>query len=260
MAADARFCYPFGHMANPSKPLPGAGQLIGDSWKLFTSTWNTSVKTSVYFLYAGLAMFAAAVLTKLNAGFSVLEGIVALAAGIVVFWVTIRLYMTMLNLEAGKQPMAPGEKSKKAWSLFFPLFWVAILSGLATFAGFILLIVPGIYLAVAFAFSQIILVDQGVRGTQALAASRALVKGRWWASFWRLIAGGVVFGLLIGIIVGILVAIATALVGSAAMSAQNPDPLIAGAMNLLQYVAQAAFMPLIMGFSVKLYRALQKTR
>ena len=260
MAVEARFCYPFGHMANPTKPLPGAGQLIGDSWKLFTSTWNTSVKTSIYFLYAGLAMFAAAVLTKLNGGFSILEGSVGLAAGLFIIWVTIRLYMTMLNLEAGKQPMAPGVESKTAWALYFPYIFVVLLVGLATLAGFVLIIIPGIYLAVAFAFSQVILVDQGIRGTQALAASRALVKGRWWASLWRLLAGGVVFGLLIAIVVGVLVAIATALVGTEAMSAANPDPVIAGAMNLLQYASQAAFMPLFLGFTVKVYRALQKTR
>ncbi|MCI0479376.1 hypothetical protein L0Y59_02420 [Candidatus Uhrbacteria bacterium] len=247
-------------MATIPKPLPGAWTLIVDAWKLYTSTWNASVKTSIYFLYVGLVVFATALLTKLHAGFALLEGIVGLAAGIAVVWISIQLYQAVLHLEAGKKPLDPADASKKGWALFFPFFWVSILVGLATLGGMILLILPGIYLAVAFGFSQIMLIDQGTRGTQALAASRELVKGRWWGTFWRMIAGGVIFGLLVGIVVGIVVSIIAALAGPAAMTADRPDPVVAGAIQLVQYVSQAAFMPLMIGFSVKVYRALQKTR
>ncbi|MFH1078605.1 MAG: hypothetical protein V1745_05005 [Patescibacteria group bacterium] len=247
-------------MENTPKALPGAWALVVDSWKLFTSTWNTSVKTSIYFLYVGLAVFVAAILTKVHPVFFVFEGLVGLAAGITVVWITIQLYQTMLNLEAGKKPLAPADAQKKAWSLLLSLIWVGLLVGLATLGGTLLFILPGIYLAIALGFSQVILIDQGLRGTQALSASRALVKGRWWGTFWRLLVGGIVFGLLIGIVVGILVAIAGSFAGPAALAADEVDPVVSGAMQFVQYVAQAALMPLMMGFTVKIYRALQKTR
>jgi hypothetical protein len=247
-------------MENTQKPLPGAGLLISDAWKLFTSTWNTSVQTSIFYLYVGLALFASALLVKFVPSMAILDGLVNLAGGVFVFWITIRVYLTMLNLEAGKKPMAPADESKKAWSLFFPMFWVALLTGLATLAGFILLIIPGIYLAIVLGFSQIILIDRNVRGTQALGASRALVKGRWWGTLWRMIAGGFVFGLLIAVAVGVLVGIATAIAGPGMTSSQNADPAFVGAVTLIQYAAQAALMPLMFGFTIKVYRALEKTR
>jgi uncharacterized membrane protein len=247
-------------MENTQKPLPGAGQLISDAWKLFTSTWNTSVQTSIFYLYVGLALFASALLVKFVPSLAILDGLINLAGGIFVFWITIRLYMTMLNLEAGKKPMDPADESKKAWSLFFPMFWVAILTGLATLAGFVLLIIPGIYLAIALGFSQIILIDRNARGTQALGASRALVKGRWWGTFWRMLAGGFVFGLLVGVVVGVLVGIATSIAGPEMTSSANADPVFVGATSLIMYAVQAALMPLMFGFTVKVYRALEKTR
>ncbi|MBU1348839.1 hypothetical protein KJ781_02105 [Patescibacteria group bacterium] len=250
-------------MENTPKALPGAWTLVVEAWKLFTSTWNASVKTSIYFLYVGLAVFAAALLTKLHGAFAFLEGIVGLVAGVAVVWISIQLYQTMLNLEGGKRPLAPAEASKKAWTIFLPFFLVSILVGLATLGGIILFILPGIYLAIAFSFSQMILVDKGTRGTQALAASRALVRGRWWETFWRLLVGGIVFGLLIGLVVGIPTGILGGIAGPEAMQTgygRQIDPVVNGTIMLIHYVVQAAFMPLMVGFTVKVYRALQKTR
>jgi len=249
-------------MENTPKPLPGAGALIGDAWKLFTSTWNTSVKTSSLLIYVGLIYFVGGLLMKASGtllGPTVLVSIVATVATI---WVSIRVILTMLNLEAGKQPMAQAEESKKAWSLFWSLLWVGLLTGLAVFGASLLLILPGIYLGVAFYFSQLILIDQGTKGTQAMAASRALVRGRWWSTFWRLIAGGFVFGLLIGIITAVVTSVVGSIVGPGAMGGSDGtgDPLVIGIMQLMQMVIMAGLMPLMVGFQVKLYRALQKTR
>jgi hypothetical protein len=75
-----------------------------------------------------------------------------------------------------------------------------------------------------------------------------------------MIAGGFVFGVPFAFILGILSAMAISLVGAPAMTDPGVDPLLPGAVNLLVYLMLAAFMPLMMGYTVKLYRALQKTR
>jgi hypothetical protein len=126
----------------------------------------------------------------------------------------------------------------------------------------LLLILPGIYFGIALYFSQLILIDQGTRGTQALGASRALVRGRWWGTFWRLLAGGIVFGLLTGLATAIAVWIVASIANTQAFTGgqASTDPLVQGILQLVQMVVVAAFMPLMTGFQVKLYRALQKTR
>nr|AIA16177.1 hypothetical protein [uncultured bacterium]AIA16242.1 Unknown Function [uncultured bacterium] len=247
-------------MENTSKPLPGAGTLISDSWKLFTTTWNTSVKTSSLLIYVGLAYFVAGLLVRVNPALGLLTAVISLAGSVFTVWISIRVILTMMNLEAGKQPMASVEEGKKAWTLFWSLIWVGFLTGLVVFGASLLFILPGIYFGVALYFSQLILIDQGTRGTQALGASRALVRGRWWPTFWRLIAGGFVFGLLLAIVMGIVIGGIAMLIGSSSFSDGPSDPLVVGILQLIQMVIVAAFMPLMTGFQVKLYRALQKTR
>ncbi len=52
-----------------------------------------------------------------------------------------------------------------------------ILLGLAFF------IVPGIYLAVRFMFSELYIIDRGMRPIEALRASYCLTEGSWWKLF-----------------------------------------------------------------------------
>lgn len=240
------------------KPLPSVGTLISESWKLFTSTWNTSVKTSSLLLYVGLAYFVGGLLTKVNANLAIVSSIISIAAAVFTAWISTRVFMTMLNLEAGKQPLPAAEEGKKAWSLFLPMVWVGFLTGLVVFGASLLLILPGIYFGVALYFGQLILIDQNVRGTQALAASRALVRGRWWGTFGRVLAGGIVFGLLMGLVMAIVIGVVSMVAGGSQMD--STDSLLTGILQLVQMIVIAGLMPLMTGFQVKLYRMLQKTR
>jgi len=82
---------------------------------------------------------------------------------------------------------------------FGPLLWLGILTSLATILGALLLIIPGIYVVVAFAVAAPVVVIEEHRGMVALQRSRELVKGRWWATLGALLptmvlvaAGGLV--------------------------------------------------------------------
>jgi len=85
--------------------------------------------------------------------------------------------------------------------MFFPYMWVSILVGFAILLGFLLLIIPGIYLMVTFLFATYILFTENVRGQEALARSYRYVKGRWFSVFWRLLflfLPSIAFGLIVG--------------------------------------------------------------
>jgi hypothetical protein len=60
------------------------------------------------------------------------------------------------------------------------VLWLTLLYGLGLFVGFLFLIVPGVYLAVAWSVAIPVLLGENLRGTKALGRSRALVRGRWW--------------------------------------------------------------------------------
>jgi len=90
---------------------------------------------------------------------------------------------------------------KDALPLVLPVLWVAIMSSVVTLAGFILLIIPGIIISIYLAVASYTVVLDGHRGIDALKQSHALIKGRWWATFVRLLVM-VVIALLVSVVVG----------------------------------------------------------
>lgn len=245
--------------------LPSTMDLLGDSWKQFKETWNESTKVSMWLLYVSLVSFGLALIEKLAPGIRQWFFLVDIAVAVVGVWVGIRITQAMLEIEAGKKPDLSTEAQKGAWKFFWPLLWVGLLQGIIVLGGLILLIVPGIYLGVALSFSQFYLLTENKRGLASLAASRALVKGRWWATWWRLFAGNIVMGFCIALLVGIAMVAVGLLTGPTNFiaSLRDPsmaDPLINGIQGLIQGMASAAFMPLTVLYTVKIFRALEKTR
>jgi hypothetical protein len=59
--------------------------------------------------------------------------------------------------------------------------------------GFVLLIIPGVYLFVALAFAIPVLMLEGLRGMTAISRSMSLVSGRWWPTFGRLLVGLILY-------------------------------------------------------------------
>ncbi len=68
------------------------------------------------------------------------------------------------------------------------LLWVSGLSSLIFLGGFVVLVVPAFIFFVWFRFAQDYAVIDGVRGMAALRASKRLVAGRWWTTFFRIVA------------------------------------------------------------------------
>ncbi|HVE46163.1 MAG TPA: glycerophosphoryl diester phosphodiesterase membrane domain-containing protein [Acidimicrobiales bacterium] len=60
------------------------------------------------------------------------------------------------------------------------LLWLSVVLGFFLVLAFLALIIPGFYFAVAWTVATPVLLFEGLRGRQALARSRALVRDRWW--------------------------------------------------------------------------------
>ncbi|HEU5114198.1 MAG TPA: hypothetical protein VFT82_00350 [Candidatus Paceibacterota bacterium] len=99
---------------------------------------------------------------------------------------------------------------KKSFHLFWPFLFLSIISPLAVYGGFVLLIIPGIAIGGYLTFSLIVLVDTDRRGFDALVGSIELVRGRWWEVFWKLLLIGIYIA-LIALVIGIVAVIAIAI-------------------------------------------------
>jgi uncharacterized membrane protein len=80
----------------------------------------------------------------------------------------------------------------KGFEKFAVFFMAALVSGLFTLLGFICLIVPGIYLATAYSFAQLFIIDQDLEFWPAMEMSRQLVTKNFFPMFG--------FSLLLGLI------------------------------------------------------------
>jgi hypothetical protein len=81
----------------------------------------------------------------------------------------------------------------RAWSIL----WIGLLAGLAVGIGFVLLIIPGIFLLVKFCSCIPALVVEGRKGTAALGRSWNLTTGFFWH-----VLGALVLAWLISAVVG----------------------------------------------------------
>lgn len=93
---------------------------------------------------------------------------------------------------------------------FFPLVWMNILLAVLLIFAFLALIIPGIWLYVAWSVATPALLIENVRGRRALGRSFRLVRGRWWHVFAVQFVAVVLVAVISGIIEAVLVGISLA--------------------------------------------------
>ncbi len=111
---------------------------------------------------------------------------------------------------------------------YFSLLWAGILYVLAISFG-LLIIVPGIWLAVAYVFASQSIVIEDLPGRAGIGRSRTLVKGSWWR-----VAG---YFLVITVLIFILQAILSIPFGIVSFAGLAMNP--AGTQDMFLFVTQA---------------------
>jgi hypothetical protein len=86
------------------------------------------------------------------------------------------------QIAAGERPSA-GEVFVAGFEAFTPLFGAVLLAALGIALGFVIFILPGIYLAIRWYFVPQAVVIEGARGAGALSRSGQIVTGYWWRTF-----------------------------------------------------------------------------
>jgi hypothetical protein len=82
-------------------------------------------------------------------------------------------------------------KATLGW--FWPFVWVTILEILAVLGGSMMLIIPGIWLAIVLSLMAYVFVIEHRRGVDALRQSKDYIKGYWWAVLGRVLLLGLMF-------------------------------------------------------------------
>ncbi len=177
------------------RPLPTSGELFAQSWKLMKQEWKATLKWTL-----GLTLFSY-VVTILNVWFTYAPEHKNPFSWLSFFFSIVTLLGTLFFTNGLMKHLS--EKSAPEITTR-PTFWnaygrgliVAILTLPLVIAGFVFLIVPGIWIGVALGFAMMFVIENGRGSTDAMAASFNLVKGRWWKVLGRnLFIGSFILGI-----------------------------------------------------------------
>ncbi len=174
----------------PKKKLISVGELFKSSIDFYKEHWR--LLTGIQLIPALLSVLSFVFLrpqvgsyTFVVIIFSLLGAIATSFSWLALMWVVVRDINTTAR-----------EAYRKILSYVIPSFVVGFLEALAIIGGFILLIIPGIYLTIAFNFGHYVLFSEDLRGITALKASKYYVKGYWWGVLGRLLLLGICVGLI----------------------------------------------------------------
>jgi hypothetical protein len=186
----------------------GVGELLGAAFGLYRRYWRTLLAIAAivvvpltllqHLLGDGLRSSAEVTRNGVVVSTSVWAASTAsLLAALVATLGQLVLTGAMTRAVAGE---AAGETADVRESYRFglarlgPILLVSLLVGLATLAGFVVLVLPGIYIGVRLAVAVEALVVEGRRGRRAVARSWSLAKGHWWHAFGTLVVASLLSG------------------------------------------------------------------
>jgi len=128
---------------------------------------------------------------------SILEALSAGNVGLGLFAVVVSLAVSTLyqgtvvglvsDVQDGRRDHSVGEQMRSVAPVVLPLIGAGLLSGLGIVAGFVLLIVPGLYLLTIWAVIAPVIVVERSGVFDAFGRSRQLVRGNGWPVFWTVV-------------------------------------------------------------------------
>ena len=118
---------------------------------------------------------AVVILINFFLGFIPLLGHIASAA--LIAPLTGGFFYVIFKIMKGQKPEFPN--FFMGFTFFLPLLLSGLLTGFFTAVGFLLLIIPGIYLSVCYIFTSPLIIDRELDFWQAMEGSRKIVKRKW---------------------------------------------------------------------------------
>ncbi len=107
--------------------------------------------------------------------------VISFIAGIIT--TPIHVGITMMGVSYAREQKFQVADMFNYFSMAMPIVITYVVLSVLIYAGFILLILPGIYLSIAYVFSYMLLVDKGLGTWEAMELSRKTITKQWFKFF-----------------------------------------------------------------------------
>jgi hypothetical protein len=131
---------------------------------------------------------------------------------------TVTCFKAVADAYLGRRPRA-GSSLAFAARRLHSVLWLTLVMVVVLVPAFIALVLPGIWLLVAFSVALPALLVERVRGLAALRRSFRLVKGHWFRVFLTLLVSWILISVLQAVVAGALVAVAILALDSTSFAA-----------------------------------------
>lgn len=171
--------------------LPNAIELLKQSLNIYKQ--NLKVFSIIIFVLTFIGFFAknlsAFYLIKNKLNISIfLTLLIGIGILLVIFIFSILTFYALLYLiKNGSEKIGFIEAYYQSFKILVPGLWLYFLLSLIILGALALFLIPGIIFGIWFMFLPYILVNENLKGMDALLKSREYVRGYWWRVFWRLI-------------------------------------------------------------------------
>ena len=180
------------------------------------------------------------------------------AMGLIALLFKIAVVRKQDDIASGRNQLTGIEPLSGALRYFLPVLGVSFLLGFIIMIGFLLLIVPGIFLSVSLCFAIFALVLDGDRIGDSLERSRVLVRGHWWRTATILTVAMLIY---LAVYAGVtaLATLALPLSNVMSVASGNPAPNTLGTLlvSVVVGLCNAALLPMIYAIALVTYRDLQ---
>jgi hypothetical protein len=161
------------------------GALLGDALRVYTRNFAAFFVISAAIVVPVQAIVGGFGLDQFTSAYeespSVAEAAIPTVVGFLVTapLVTAASIYALRDLAVGERARA-GRSLTEAMEAFAPIFFAVVLAAAGIALGLLLLLIPGIYVAVRWYFVPQAVVLEGTGGPEALSASGRTVEGSWW--------------------------------------------------------------------------------
>jgi hypothetical protein len=178
------------------------GGVLGQAWELYKRfLWQFFLTALVVFAVLDLLSALAAAAAGDGVAAGVFWAVIAFTIGVVgYFWVQAALVELVRDVRDGRADRSVGETYRAVQPRLPAVIAAGVLAAVAIGIGFLLLIVPGLFLLTIWSMLVPVIVIEGRSASEAFTRSREVVRGNGWS----------VLGLII--ITFLLVGIASALI------------------------------------------------
>jgi hypothetical protein len=192
-------------------PRPmGIGEILSTAFQLYRRHWRTLLAiaavvvvplTLLQYLFGDLVRTQGeetsnGVVVETATWAVGIAGLLAALAGILMYLILTGAITRAVAAEVAGQDPSVEQSYRFGFHRLGSVLVVSVLVGLATVAGLILLVIPGIWIGVRLAVSIEALVVEGRRGTEAMGRSWGLVGGHWWHAFGTLLVAALLTGIV----------------------------------------------------------------